>query len=1118
MAFLLGNLASAQVLPVKVDRKWGLINHEGTLIATPVYDAIHEVAGDHAVVVKNGKYGLLDGNGKVLVEPQYTYLRALNDNLLLINKGGDCEEGDCQGGKWGLVHLESGAMLPPQFDFVETFNENGLARVNIGGDCGYSDCEDGRWGIVDSLAVLRLAPEFLRVQLGLTEDAFVKSDSGWGLFHLGENRMRIPPIFGELERIGRNRITMEMEGRYGVLTDDGDTLIAPQYEGVRDAQRGFLAYREGKKWGLMDSVGRHITTARFDAVRAEPHDWIKIRDANMWGLVDMQDKEKTKEVVGAVLRKVGHLGPDFATVQRGPRWGVIGRDGEFRVQVKYETMDVVGDSLFLVVDRKYHKWINKDGAIVKAVQFENPPEWNDRDQALVKVKGRYGLLNKAGTWLIPPRYEQIRLFTTVAKARIKKKWKYFYFDEEGRPSKVKRFVLMAEDEEEDIANINSVTIVGWFYSQSKQKWGLRDPNSNRVLIEPKYIRINLIPGTNLSTGYLEIPNSDQYGWCLVNHTRGREVTGPLFSKIFLDDFQNQRLGRAVYALSGKFGLIRSTGELVSFDGAAYIGPFQEGVARINVGGMLQWKEEPGLDTIASEKKFDRITRETTVRYQYCLKGSWGYIDTRGEWMKKASFETALDFENGVARVRQGGKWGVIDKNFDVVVKPSYDFIDNLYADDGTVLLTVGNDFQEFGFIDEKGEIAILPRFGEVGDFKEGLVRVRKDGLWGYADTNGNLVIQPQYKEAGDFFEGRARVRDKRYWGFIDKQGNPVTPQKYLRAGDFHGGLAWVQSDKFFGYIGVEGNMLIDPQYTQTGDFERGLAPARRKGKFGLIDTRGRWVVPPRFYKIHGFHDSIAVVQEMGNFGMVNPAGEFIVKPNYRHIGAFKEGLAAVRERLEFGYMNAQGKIRIPCQFANAKEFACGRAAVFTNGKWGFVDTTGTMRIQNEYSKVRSFCEDRAAVRIGDKWGFVDPNGRVSVPIIYDKVGDFENGRAAVFLAKEGWGFVNPDGTLIIPTAYEAVGQFKRGIVPVRQNNKWGLLNQFGALQTMLKYDRIGNYSEGLARVLVIRRVGVVNDKGQVLVEPNYDTVKRYADKVQVEVADKIGYIDLMGNWVWKPSK
>lgn len=65
-----------------------------------------------------------------------------------------------------------------------------------------------------------------------------------------------------------------------------------------------------------------------------------------------------------------------------------------------------------------------------------------------------------------------------------------------------------------------------------------------------------------------------------------------------------------------------------------------------------------------------------------------------------------------------------------------------------------------------------PKYKNTKDYSEGLVAVQaKNGKWGYLDERQNWVIQPKFEDARDFKGGRASVKMGGKWGFIDRRGN-----------------------------------------------------------------------------------------------------------------------------------------------------------------------------------------------------------------------------------------------------------------------------------------------------------------------------------------------------------
>ena len=72
------------VLRVQKDGKYGLINLDGKVLQEPQYEEITAVSGikNAFKVRKDNLYGIVDNEGKVIVQPQYTDIINLGDDNL----------------------------------------------------------------------------------------------------------------------------------------------------------------------------------------------------------------------------------------------------------------------------------------------------------------------------------------------------------------------------------------------------------------------------------------------------------------------------------------------------------------------------------------------------------------------------------------------------------------------------------------------------------------------------------------------------------------------------------------------------------------------------------------------------------------------------------------------------------------------------------------------------------------------------------------------------------------------------------------------------------------------------------------------------------------------------
>ena len=84
----------------------------------------------------------------------------------------------------------------------------------------------------------------------------------------------------------------------------------------------------------------------------------------------------------------------------------------------------------------------------------------------------------------------------------------------------------------------------------------------------------------------------------------------------------------------------------------------------------------------------------------------------------------------------------------------------------------------------------------------------EESNYGFIDERDNMVITPKYEFAEDFNEELALVRINRQFGFIDKEGHEIIPASFDEAESFSGGKARVKKGKEFFYIDKEGNKIL----------------------------------------------------------------------------------------------------------------------------------------------------------------------------------------------------------------------------------------------------------------------------------------------------------------------
>ncbi|KFX56623.1 DUF3298 domain-containing protein [Clostridium botulinum] len=287
----------------------------------------------------------------------------------------------------------------------------------------------------------------------------------------------------------------------------------------------------------------------------------------------------------------------------------------------------------------------------------------------------------------------------------------------------------------------------------------------------------------------------------------------------------------------------------------------------------------------------------------------------------------------------------------------------------------------YGYIDEKGNLIIEPKFTRAYDFnKYGLAIVEENDKWGLINVKGEYVIKPIYDNINEFNEMRAIFNIKDYMGVLNEKGTVITKKKYNFISDYKDGRAViaVSSDNgeyIYGYIDLYGKEIVSPKYSEANDFNNGVALVKSQEKsYSLINRSGQVLATYNYEYVAQYGDGLIVFANSydGPFGFMDINGKEVIKPIYKQAQGFKNKVAIVTE--DDSYV----------------------------GPYGVIDLNGRYIFQPIFSDVKILGEDRLALGMSigeDKYltryiyAIGDTKGNKLTDFIYLVVGDYKDGLA-----------------------------------------------------------------------------------------------------------------------------
>lgn len=835
-----------------------------------------------------------------------------------------------KGTRVGFVDENGNWVIEPLYENAHPFQE-GLAAVKN---------HEDKWGFINPEGLLVIEPQYDKV------DDFI---NGLAIVNGGENFINKEgtPLYDKEKNGGicfyqtrpfsDGLAWVRCNDGEGYIDLEGNLVLDVTYSQSSDFVEGLAAAKKTSNkaripitdHGYIDKSGNWKIKPQFEHAIAfsEGLAAVKVKEKEIWGFINPKGDFIIKPQFYEASDFHNGLASVVTTMNDTLKKGLIDVKGNWVLEPEFEynrgRKDYAFDGIFLLnkIDSDGEKWgaysLEKGWVIPLAYDSITFDPYNK--MFIVKENGMTGIMNQKGEWLLSPKYDDIEKIVGSDK-----KSNFFKFSQE------KKYGILDISDYSVICNPQFSDIEyacdGIYEIRKGKKLGLLDREGN-IFAKAKYSGFeNLTFGKD---GLLKVKVGNKYGFI---NREGKEIIPPKY-----DEVDKPINGMYHVCKDGKYGFIDMEGKTIAepvFDEIKKFG-------------------EDGIGAVQINKK-------------------WGFVTHDGELVGGKYFDNIEPFKCGVAPVKDGNRWYVIDKNGKKVSTNSFAYISGFNKEGVSIVLKN----KKYGLIDTTGKVIFDIKADKIVELEKlNFLLFKTNKKFGILDLRGNIIYEPIYDSYIEFFEGLLALNLNGKWGFADKKGGWDMPPSFEDYDYFskygiivNYGYARV-GDKW-GFMGRDGKgWLINPRFDEIIETEdEDIFVIKEKDKVGITNRKTGMLLEPQqaedagmfYYDYHG-DEFFFKLKVNGKWGIVDVNGKWIVEPLFDEIGNSIDGHYFILRNY---------------------------TSLFKDGKKGYIKWNGEIMIEPLYDDIYEFDNKIARVRVADKYGFIDINGKVIAEPIYDQAEDF----------------------------------------------------------------------------------------------------------------------------------
>ena len=412
------------VLKYKRNNKYGLITLENKVITEPIYDSIKAINYKEGMLLveKDKKYGAINIKGKIIIKPEYDQISIdnyYNSETMYKASGFIVKKKNEDSYKYGYINSKGKMLLPPEYTEISRINEI-IDDKNV----YLLVLKEGQAGVVKNNKVVL---------------DFEYEDISYNLFN--------------------NMFIIQRNSKSGIADIKGKVIIQPEYDSIMFGGIYVNAIKDGEVT-VLDINGKKLDNNNIYAKlpTTNPNYYITIDKNEIYRIVDKDNNIKIENN----YTYIEHIKDDYFIIYKNGKNGIIDLSGKSIADLKYNSIfkisgtEIVQANInstnnitllnkemkivcnmnnaniekkenYVVIYSKYDmKYFDYSG---NEISYKNL--YPNNKLYAKKINGKWGFIDKADKLIIQNEYEMVTEFNNYGFAGIKKDGKWGVVNSEG---------------------------------------------------------------------------------------------------------------------------------------------------------------------------------------------------------------------------------------------------------------------------------------------------------------------------------------------------------------------------------------------------------------------------------------------------------------------------------------------------------------------------------------------------------------------------------------------------------------------------------------------------------------------------------------------------------------